>query len=161
MVLAGLAIVWFVVIGSYVRERTASRTGDTVTAFQDQLTTLRRTQPGARVDSAMHGAPAQRSTTSAWHSAAARRRRRDVLFGLVGAAVFTLFVALVTGSMLVIAVNILFDLAAVAYVALLVNQQRIMTEQRAKVRPIRTAPVARQAPYRGRQVAAGGVARMR
>ena len=161
MVLAGLAIVWFVVIGSYVRERAASRTGDTVTAFQDQLTTLRRTQPGAFVDGAWTAPRAHRSATSAWHSAAARRRRRDVLFGLVGAAVFTLFVALLTGSMLMIVVNIVFDLAAVAYVALLVNQQRIMTEQRDKVRPIRPAAPARHAGYGGRQVAAGGASRIR
>jgi hypothetical protein len=89
------------------------------------------------------------------HSNAARRRRRDILFGLVGAAAVTFLAAVLTGSMALIVLNVLVDLAAVAYVVLLVSQQRIIEEQRAKVRPIRTAAPQRQTAYRGRQVVGG------
>ena len=46
MVLAALAIVWAVVLGSYVKEKSTHRTGDSVSAFKNQLSTLQRTQPG-------------------------------------------------------------------------------------------------------------------
>ena len=64
--------------------------------------------------------------------------------------------------MSLIVLNILCDLAAAGYVALLVNQQRIVTEQRTKVRQIRpvqqTRRPAQSAPAyrRPQQVAMGG-----
>ena len=159
MVLAALAIVWAVVLGSYVKEKSTQRTGDTVSAFKDQLSTLQRTQPGYPARAASGAVPV---TSSRWHSSAARRRRRDILFGLVAVAATTFLLAAVTGSMSLIVLNILCDLAAAGYVALLVNQQRIVTEQRTKVRQIRpvqqTRRPAQSAPAyrRPQQVAMGG-----
>jgi hypothetical protein len=160
VVLAALAIVWAVVLGSYVKEKSTHRTGDTVSAFKDQLSTLQRTQPGYPARAASGAVPA---SSSRWHSSAARRRRRDILFGLIAVAATTFLLAAVTGSMPLIVLNILCDLAAAGYVALLVNQQRIVTEQRTKVRQIRPVQPARRpaqsAPaYRRpqQQVAMGG-----
>lgn len=157
MVLAALAIVWAVVLGSYVREKSAHRTNDSVSAFKDQLSTLQRTQPGYLPRTAASGV---RTTQARRASAAARRRRRDVLFGLVGASVATFLFAAISGSMLWIALNVVCVLAAAAYVALLVNQQKIVTEQRTKVRQIRPVPSAQHsasAAYRRpSQVAVGG-----
>ena len=150
MVLAVLAIVWVVVIGSYLKEKTSVRTGDSVTAFKDQLSTLQRTQVGPDG----RPLPASRSLNSAAASREARRRRRDVLFTLVGLALFTFLVAVFERSTGFILLNILFDLVAAGYVALLVNQQRVFREQRTKVRHLR--PVATQAPAYRATAAAGG-----
>lgn len=159
MVLAALAIVWAVVLGSYVKEKSTHRTGDSVSAFKDQLSTLQRTQPGHPARSASGAAL---PGSSRWHSSAARRRRRDILFGLLAVAATTFLLAAVTRSMPMIVLNILSVLAAAGYVALLVNQQRIVTEQRTKVRHIRPVQQAHrptqsaQAYRRPQQVAAGG-----
>jgi hypothetical protein len=103
------------------------------------------------------------ASSSRWHSNAARRRRRDILFGLVAVAATTFLLAAVTGSVTLIVLNVLCDLAAAGYVALLVNQQRIVTEQRTKVRQIRPAqqvrrPAQSAQAYRRpqQQVAMGG-----
>lgn len=154
MVLAVLGIVWLVVIGSYIKEKASTKAGDSVSAFRDQLSTLQRTQPGRA-----HGAPrasnGRLSTPPPSLSNEARMRRRNVLFSLVGLAAFTFLAALVTGSAAMIALNVLCDLAAAAYVALLVNQQRIAQEQRAKVRRIRPVTLQQVSSY-GRTAVAGG-----
>lgn len=135
MVLTILGIVWAVVIGSYLREKTAVSTGDSVSAFRDQLSTLQRTCPEGTARSSRPGRPA---TPVRRPSAEARRRRRDVLFSLVGLAGFTFIVALFNPTLPFILLNVVSVAAAVGFIALLAHQQRIATEQVAKVRPIRT-----------------------
>lgn len=163
MVLAALAIVWAVVLGSYVKEKSTHRTGDSVSAFKSQLSTLQRTQPGYPARGASGAAP---TGSSHWHSSAARRRRRDILFGLVAVAATTFLLAAVTGSTPLIVLSIVSALAAAAYVALLANQQRIVTEQRTKVRQLRPVqqphrPTQSASAYRRPQQAAVGGQRAR
>lgn len=148
MVLAVLTIVWLVVIGSYLKEKTSTKTGDTVSAFQDQLSTLQRTQPGGHrvanrstrpTRSGPGRSPNRLSAPPVSLSSQARTRRRNTLFTLVGLAAITFVAALVTASLPIIVVNIVLDLAAAAFIVLLVNQQRIAQEQRVKVRRLRPA----------------------
>ncbi len=152
MVLAVLGLVWAVVIGSYLKEKTTTSSGDSVSAFRAQLTTLQRTQPGgvAPTRSRLSTMPQSLSTD-------ARRRRRDVLFTLVGLAAFTFLVAMFKRTMPFVTLNVICDLAAAGYVALLVNQQRIAQEQRTKVRHLRPASVSPvRTSYRAPGMVAGG-----
>ena len=166
MVLAVLTIVWVVVIGSYLKEKTSTKTGDTVSAFQDQLSTLQRTQPGGHRVAPRNNRPAQTlpgrspsrlAAPPVSLSNEARMRRRNTLFALVGLAAITFVTALVTASLPIIVVNIVLDLAAAAFIVLLVNQQRIAQEQRVKVRrlrPVQALPAQHHFPRP--TVAAGG-----
>lgn len=146
MVLAALAVMWVVVLGSYARERLADRRHDSVSAFHSQLSTLQRTQ-GRR--SAM-GRPSHSThdvggNARAMRCAAARRRRKNVLMGLLSAAVLMVLIAATTGGGIAITLAVLSVAAFTAYVALLVNRQRVITEQRTKVHPIRRPTVAHTA----------------
>ncbi len=77
-----------------------------------------------------------------YRRAEARRRRRDVLFTLVGAAGRTLVLAVLLGG-IAIWFHLLADVLVVAYVALLVQIRRSEAERSAKVRYL---PAARRAP---------------
>ncbi|HEY7940210.1 MAG TPA: hypothetical protein VID05_10275 [Acidimicrobiales bacterium] len=161
LLLGVLVILWAVLIGSWLRDRASTRPGDSVSAFRDQLHTLQRTQPGGRrsalranrsesfapVAAFGPGRPAPRTSTV---SASVRRRRRDVLFALAGAAGFTFLLALVLGGPLLIVVNVLCDLALAGYVFALLQQQRIAHEKQLKVRylPHQQAPAAARAVQR-------------
>lgn len=83
------------------------------------------------------GSPSR--TARHWRSEAARIRRRNVLFGLLGALGTSVLLAAVTGSTLLIVTTVLCAAALAGYVTLLVNQQRIVAEQQAKVRRIHPA----------------------
>jgi hypothetical protein len=74
-----------------------------------------------------------------------RRRRRDVLFGLLIVAGITFLAAAFTGSAALIGLNVVCDLAAAAYVMALVQQQRLATEQQVKVRYLPSSTPARPA----------------
>ena len=62
-----------------------------------------------------------------------QRRRRDVLFGLVGAAALTLVLGLMPGLGVLIVVHLAFDLTLVAYMALLVRMRNLEAERGMKV----------------------------
>jgi hypothetical protein len=161
LLLGVLVILWAVLIGSWLRDRASTRPGDSVSAFRDQLHTLQRTQPGGRrsslrasrsesfapVAAFVPGRPAPRTSSV---SASVRRRRRDVLFALAGAAGFTFLLALVLGGPLLIVLNVLCDLALAGYVFALLQQQRIAHEKQLKVRylPHQQAPAAARAVQR-------------
>lgn len=155
MLLGFLVILWAIVIGSYVKDRASVRPGDSVSAFRDQLHTLQRTQPGGRRAShaplvgprlgqprSLAGGTGSRPPAV---SARLRQRRRDVLLTLAGAAAFTFLVALVVQSTLLIAINVLCDLALAAYVVALVQQQRMARERQVKVRYLPSQAAARPA----------------
>jgi hypothetical protein len=130
VVLGVLAIVWVVVLGSYARERMADRRTDSVSAFHSQLSTLQRTNAG---------------------SAVARQRRKNVLLGLLTAALLTVLAAWAAPGIVTIGLAMICVAAFTGYVLLLVERQRVLTERRAKVRPIAAArprPVMRQAAAR-------------
>lgn len=149
MVLAALAIVWAVVLGSYAKDRLASRRHDTVSSFRTQLSTLQRTQPGAtRMSARTVGA------RNAIRCETARCRRRNALVLLAGLAVTSLVTVALVPAAFTVGFAVLCTGAFVGYVGLLVQRQRIITEQRAKVRVLhaRRAP-APAAAHRPRMVA--------
>ena len=161
MVLAALAIVWVVVLGSYARERMTDRRTDSVSAFHTQLSTLQRThhhgrsmrrsQPGRAMSPANAANPVMRNG-STMQAETARRRRKNVLLGLATSAVITAVGAIVMTSVATILLAAVCVLAAAGYVALLVERQRVVAEQYAKVRPIRSVPTnaaVRRPPTRG------------
>jgi hypothetical protein len=74
----------------------------------------------------------------------ARRRRRDVLYVLGGAALVTLMLAVLLGGPFVW-LQVLADVALLSYLVLLVQTQRLATERRNKVRYL--SPVGAVADY--------------
>jgi len=77
---------------------------------------------------------------------AGQKRRRDVLFVLVGAAAATLFLAALTRMTLLIALQLLADVALAGYVYLLVQHKQRARDQQAKVRFVGDA-YREPAPY--------------
>lgn len=151
MVLGALAIVWIIVLGSYARERMVDRRRDSVSAFRTQLSTLQRTQSGTNpFDRKNHfgAAPmgARMGSASSMQAETARLRRQYILITLLSVALFSVILAVVVTTAITIALAVLAVLAFSGYVALLVERQRVVTEQRAKVRPlasVRTRPAPR------------------
>lgn len=129
MVLLILAIVWAaVLLPPWLQKRSESRPADSITSFRNQLSVLeRRSAPGSS-----HGAYAP-VAMSAMTRSDARRRRRDVLFTLAGAASLTLALALVLGGP-VLYVHLALDTMLAGYVLLLVRAQRLASERETKVR---------------------------
>jgi hypothetical protein len=64
----------------------------------------------------------------------AQKRRRDVLFVLLGVAAATLFLAALTRSTAFFALQLLADIALAGYVYLLIQHKNRAQEQRSKVR---------------------------
>ncbi len=98
-------------------------------------------------ESALHQAwETQPSSTLGMPSstASARERRRQVLLGLTGIALFTLMFALFAGGRW-IAAHVLVDVVMLGYVILLVRHRQLMADRLLKVEPIRP-PVNEQAP---------------
>ncbi len=65
---------------------------------------------------------------------AQQKRRRDVLFVLLGLVAFTFFLAVLTRSMAFIALQLIADVALAGYVYLLLQYKQRAQGQRAKVR---------------------------
>lgn len=137
MVLFILAVVWAVYLFSWVRSRAETRSVNSISSFNKHLSVLERTSPArtpisggpvtrmdGRISPPANGAP--RTLDSA------RRRRRDVLFILVGTSLVTLLLAAVAGGFF-IALFVLSAGLTAAYVALLVRAQRLAIERRTKV----------------------------
>ena len=140
MVLGLLAIVWVVVLGSYAKERMADRRTDSVSAFRSQLSTLQRTQTGTRSSGGRTVAGTHRvRSASAMACAVARQRRKNILVGLLTAALLSVLVALVAPGVVTIGLAMVCVASFTGYVILLVDRQRVVAEQQAKVRPISSA----------------------
>ncbi len=75
-------------------------------------------------------------------TAAARERRRQVLLGLTGVALFTLMFALFVGGRWV-AAHVFVDVVMLGYVILLVRHRQLVADRVTKVEPIRP-PVTEQ-----------------
>lgn len=156
MVLFILAVVWAVYLASWLRSRTENRSVNSISSFSKHLSTLERTSPAGHLPhlpgrhrSQRRDAPtgivplyASRKPGAVMSLGAARRRRRDVLFGLGGAVMVTLLLAVVGGGLFMV-LFVLALLALGAYVGLLVRAQQLATERRAKVRYL--APSAPEA----------------
>ena len=77
---------------------------------------------------------------------AQQKRRRDVLFVLLGLVAFTFFLAVLTRSMPFIALQLVADVALAGYVYLLLQYKQRAQEQRSKVRYLGAA-YREPAPY--------------
>jgi hypothetical protein len=144
VVLIILAVIWAaVLLPPWLQNRSENRPADSISTFQKQLSVLERRSGGGTV-MALHGAGRRAPVSVGMSRSDARRRRREVLFTLVGAAVITLALALVLGGA-VWAIHIGVDLILGFYVVLLAQAQQRVTERQAKVRYL-PAPARGRAP---------------
>jgi len=138
VVLVILALVWALYLVSWLRSRQETRSVNSISSFSRHLSVLERTAPGARQGADFGAARARaglapvgvvrRPTLSP-----ARKRRKDVLTGLLAASATTAVAALLVGGMF----RLLFVLVlalTVGYVALLAQAQKRALEQQSKVR---------------------------
>ena len=133
MVLLILAVVWALfLVPQVLRARAEKTPADSIGAFRAQLSVLERTGPVI--------SPSGRPTMSvpAYRPAGMpskeeiRRRRQNILFGLLGAMAVTLFLGMVVHVFLV--AHVLLDVLFAAYCALLVRARQLATEREMKVR---------------------------
>jgi len=165
LVLVILGLIWgFVLIPPYLQTRRESRPGDSIASFRQQLNVLERTTPGgrsgnlSRLDVGRYEAPRHQPRSNVAQLAAhrpapsqaavrraeVRRRRRDVFVTLLGAVVVTLLLAVALGGT-VWMLNLVVDIAFVAYVAMLVSLQQQTAEKDLKVRYMPPQQTRRQA----------------
>ena len=140
MVLVILAVVWAVYLVSWVRSRTEHRRVNSINSFSNHLSVLERTAPSGRGNGRATSAPVAGGLSGETYFAPRRptvsqtkKRRRDVLVGLLGATGVTFLGMLVMGGM----VTYLFGLSlvlTVAYIGALANLQKRALERRSKVR---------------------------
>jgi hypothetical protein len=139
LVLFILAVIWAaVLLPPYLQNRSESRPADSISSFQRQLSVLERRS--VVVNPALHrSAPATRSYTASmsptprYIRSEAKKRRRDVLFTLAGAAGVTLVLAVMLGGT-VWGLHLACDLLLGAYVVLLAQAQQRAMERDTKVR---------------------------
>ena len=152
MVLLILAVVWTVYLFTWLRARRDRRGVNSISSFSHHLSVLERTSPARIGGSSLTGRSARPTPIypalgyvaprPAMSLDAARRRRRNVLYVLAGAAVTTMVLIPFMGSLMV-AVHLLIDLLLAGYIVLLVRTQRLAAERRDKVRYLpQAAPVA-------------------
>jgi len=138
-----LAVVWAaVLVPPFVRSRRDGRPGSSVTSFRAQLSTLERATPGSslRPVTEQHRPS---SVVAGLGSIDARRRRRDVLVGLLGATGLMFVLAFAVGGLF----TLLFLVSAAAlgaYVYALRQRHLRAMERVSKVRVLapRTAAPA-------------------
>jgi hypothetical protein len=138
VVLLILASVWAVfLVPQVLRARAEKTPADSIGAFRNQLSVLERATPVTRTRPVRsidripsYAATAYGRPTSSRELA--RRRRRDVLVGLLGAMGVTLLLGLVVPVFLM--VHLLLDVLFVAYCALLVRVRNVAVEREMKVR---------------------------
>lgn len=156
MVLFILAVVWAIYLASWFRARRDRRGVNSITTFSKHLSVLERTSPvrtGLSNGRGVNGRPepiypaaGYRPPRATMSLSEARRRRRNVLFALLGASVATMVLIPFGGSAMVL-LHVLIDLSLAAYVVMLVRTQRLAAERRAKVRYLpQVAPVPAAEP---------------
>jgi hypothetical protein len=151
-----LAVLWGVYLAQWVRSRRDRRGVNSISSFSKHLSVLERTTPGRpSAPTRIAGSPApMRSAVSLARPAfaptsyspvgsprqaaaltrrQARERRKNILFGLAGAAMITLAAAVMMGGA-VVYLHLFADLLLGGYVVLLVQTQRLAMERHHKVR---------------------------
>lgn len=160
VVLLFLAGIWSVVLYGYFRDRLQeARPADSIGSFRRQLSVLERTGPlghasprhrieslnaaipAALVSGAAAPRPAAPRPAAPRHTGrpvtrrvSAAKRRRDILFGLVGVAASTLVLSFVPALGALRIVHVLADLLIAAYIGLLVHQRNVRAEREMKLR---------------------------
>jgi hypothetical protein len=132
VVLLILAVVWAVfLVPQVVRARAEKTPADSIGAFRNQLSVLQRATPGspalARPAYGYVGGRGQISPREL-----VRRRRQNILVGLLGAMSVTLLLGLLVPKVLVL--HAALDVLFVAYCALLVRARNLAAERHHKVR---------------------------
>jgi hypothetical protein len=153
VVLVILAVVWAVYLVSWVRSRTEHRRVNSINSFSNHLSVLERTAPGGRSSArTLSGHAVSGSSTTGLGGqgyfaprrptmSQTKKRRRDILVGLLAATGVTFLGMVVIGGM----VTYLFGLSlvlTVAYVMALANLQKRALERRSKVRYLDGTAVA-------------------
>ena len=137
MVLLCLAVIWAVfLVPQVLRARAEKTPADSIGAFRNQLSVLERTAPGVparpvRPTSgviAPYGGPMARVSPKEL----VRRRRQNILFGLLGAMSVTLLGGFVISKLFLM--HLAPDLLFVAYCAMLVQARNVAAEREIKVR---------------------------
>jgi hypothetical protein len=150
LVLLVLAIVWAIVLlPPVLRARAEGRPADSIGHFRTQLRTLQRTGPIAHHRSNRTARPAEVTgfLMGPAHAPAvrpapvrspgvtrARKRRRDILVGLLAAVVISLVLGLVPGLHILLLVHVLADVLLASYVAMLVRMRNAVAEREMKLR---------------------------
>jgi hypothetical protein len=145
LVLLFLAVLWAAVAASFLRERIGSASGDSVGSFRRQLHVLQRTGPQTvspahplYISSAPSlglglGAPAG-AVPVGLRRARTLKRRRDVLFSLLGAMGVTLALGALPALRPLWGLHVLLDLMFAGYVVALVRLRNIAAERDMKLR---------------------------
>lgn len=148
MILVVLALIWAaVLVPPMLRARAEARPADSISHFRRHLHVLQRTGPTAvrpantlRIPNFMPPTPAPSYRMSRNYSPEAARRartlkrRRDVLFTLLGAMGVTLVLGLLPSLRMLWVAHVLLDLAFGAYVAMLLRARGLATEREMKLR---------------------------
>jgi hypothetical protein len=144
-----LGILWVaVLVPPILRARGQQGRSDSVGDFHHKLRSLgqangHRTRPRRTTASSPIFVPSHAGGSA---MSAQQKRRRDVLFVLLGLVAFTFFLAVLTRSMPFMALQLVADAALAGYVYLLVQYKHRAQEQRTKVRYL-GAPYGEPAPY--------------
>jgi hypothetical protein len=144
-----LGILWIaVLVPPILRARGQQGRSDSVGDFHHKLRSLgqangHRARPRRTTASSPIFVPAHTGVSS---MSAQQKRRRDVLFVLLGLVAATLFLAVLTRSMAFFALQLVADAALAGYVYLLVQYKHRAQEQRSKVRYL-GAPYGEPTPY--------------
>ena len=161
LVLVILAAVWAIYLVSWARSRTEHRRVNSINSFSRHLSTLERTAPGTRRYGGERGSLSASVTSLSVSSVSGqayfaphrpslsqtKKRRRDILLGLLAATGVTLLATLAMGGLATYTFVVALVLT-VAYVVALANLQKQALERRAKVHYLSdaTAPALAVAP---------------
>lgn len=135
LVLMILAAVWAaVLVPPIVRNRRDARPDNSVVSFRAQLSTLERATPGTSLRIPGPGEAAPPRISVPMTRADVKRRRREVLVGLVGATGFTFLLVVAAGGTLPTLLFLASAGSLAAYVYALRQLQLRALERDAKVR---------------------------
>lgn len=112
-----------------------------------------RPAPSGYRPAGLPGAPARYSSDPVMTPA--QRRRRDVLFGLMAAAVATLLVGVVSGVTAAWMVHLFVDVLLITFIAALARMQQAKLERETKVRYLPGRTVTPQFAYRAQTPSLG------
>jgi hypothetical protein len=152
-----VAVGWAIYVATWLRSRGDRRGVNSISSFSKHLSVLERTSParvgpGSSIDRRPAGRPepifpavGYTPTRAQMSLNEARRRRRNVLYALAGAALGTLMLVPFAGSTMLV-LNVIVDLLLVGYVGLLIRSQRLAAERRVKVHYLPTMSAAAPEP---------------
>jgi hypothetical protein len=162
VVLLILAGIWAAVLVPWVRSRVEPGAADSIGDFRRQLGVLQRTAPGVvapanrlRVPPYNPAVPTPYAGYAGAHTLARRyqspeaarrartlKRRRDVLFSLLGGMAGTLVLGVLPPLRMLWALHLVLDLAFAGYVAMLVRIRNAAAERELKLRFLPGMPEA-------------------